>query len=135
MKLGQHREGAPAPERRPAAAEDELLGLDEEFDLADAAAPELDVVARHRDLVMPAHCMDLPLHGMHVGNGGEVEVFAPDERCEVLKECFAERDVPRDGARLDEGGALPVLPHGLVIGVRGGERTATGVEPGSGLRR
>ena len=53
---------------RPAAAEDELLRLHEELDLADAAASELDVVTRDRDLVVPAHRMDLPLHRVHVGD-------------------------------------------------------------------
>ena len=61
------------------AAENELLRLHEKLDLADAAASELDVVAGDRDLVVPAHGMDLPLHRMHVGDGGEVEIFAPDE--------------------------------------------------------
>ena len=43
-------ERARGPRRvRPAAAGDELLGLHEELDLADAAAPELDVVAGDRD--------------------------------------------------------------------------------------
>ena len=111
------------PRRRgPPAAEDELLGLDEELDLADAAAPELDVVAGDRDLVMAAHGVDLPLHRVHVGDRGEIEIFAPDERREVVEEALAEREVAGDRARLDEGGALPVLPDGLVIGVGGGER-------------
>ena len=50
--------------RRP--AEDELLGLDEELDLADAATPELDVVPGHCDLGMAAHRLDLTLHGMNI---------------------------------------------------------------------
>ena len=45
VQLGEHVERARAAHRRPPAAEDELLRLDEELDLADAAAPELDVVA------------------------------------------------------------------------------------------
>ena len=45
-----------------AAAGDQLLGLHEEFDLADAAAAELDVVALDRDLVVAAVGVDLPLH-------------------------------------------------------------------------
>ena len=49
----QEIEGLPRgahAQRRIAPAPDELLGLREEFDLADAAAPELDVVADHGDL-------------------------------------------------------------------------------------
>ena len=41
----QRRAGAAQPQRGVAAAEDELLGLGEELDLADAAAAQLDVVA------------------------------------------------------------------------------------------
>jgi hypothetical protein len=60
-------------------AGDELLRLHEEFDFADAAAPELDVVPLDRDLVVAAIGVDLTLHRVHVGNRGEVEVFPPDE--------------------------------------------------------
>ena len=62
-----------------AAADDELLGLDEELDLADAAAAELDVVALDRDLVVAPIGVDLPLHRVDVGDRGEVEILAPDE--------------------------------------------------------
>jgi hypothetical protein len=41
---------------RVAAAPDELLGLGEELDLADAAAAELDVVAGDRDRRVPPRC-------------------------------------------------------------------------------
>ena len=52
---------------------------DEKFDLADAAASELDVVALDRDLAMAAIGVDLALHGVDVGDRGEIEIFAPDE--------------------------------------------------------
>jgi hypothetical protein len=39
----QHLQRGAAAQGRIAAAGDQLLGLDEEFDLADAAAAELDV--------------------------------------------------------------------------------------------
>ena len=68
-----------------AAARDQLLGLREKFDLADAAAAELDVVAFDRDLAMAAIGVDLPLHGVHVGDRGEVEIFAPDERRKLVE--------------------------------------------------
>ena len=50
------------------AAGDELLGLHEELDLADAAAAELDVVALDRDLVVAAIGVDLALHRVDVGD-------------------------------------------------------------------
>src|SRR5262249_58697387 len=61
------------------AAGDELLRLDEEFDFADATAPQLDVVPLDRDFIVAAICVDLTLHRMHVGNCGEVEIFTPDK--------------------------------------------------------
>ena len=68
----QHVEGAPPPQIAIASPGDELLGLDEELDLADAAAAELDVVAGHGQRFVPAHGVDLPLHGVHVGDRREV---------------------------------------------------------------
>ena len=62
-----------------APAQDQLLGLGEEFDLADAAAPQLDVVARHRDLAMADMGMDLALDGLDVLDGGEIQIAPPDE--------------------------------------------------------
>ena len=69
-----------------AASGDQLLRLGEELDLADAAAPELDVVARDRDLAEALEGVDLPLHGVNVGDGGEVEVLAPDEGGQLVEE-------------------------------------------------
>ena len=68
------------------AARDQLLGLGEELDVADAAAPELDVVACDRNRAMALERMHAPLHGMDVGDGGEVEIFAPDEGRELAQE-------------------------------------------------
>ncbi len=68
------------------SAGDQLLGLDEELDLANAAAAELDVVAGDADAAEAAEGMDLALHGVDVGDGGEVEIAAPDERRQFLEE-------------------------------------------------
>ena len=100
---------------RIAAAGDQLLGLREELDLADAAAAELDVVALDRDLAVPAIGVDLPLHRVHVGDGGEVEIFAPDEGRQIVEQRLARRDVAGAGARLDHRRALPVLADALVV--------------------
>ena len=98
-----------------AAAGDELLGLHEELDLADAAAAELDVVAFDRDLAMAAIGVDLPLHVVDVGDGGEVEILAPDEGRQFAQQLLAGGDVAGAGARLDHGGALPVAADALVV--------------------
>ena len=118
----EHGERRTAAQRCVAAAEDELLGLDEEFDLADSAATELHVMPVHRDDAMALVRMDLPLDRVHVGERGEVVMLAPDERLELSEEDFPGLNVARGGPRLDEGGALPVLTHALVIGVCGFQR-------------
>ena len=117
MQFTQHFERARASHPGPPPAENELLSLDEKLDLANPAAPELDVVSRDDDALMPPYRMDLPFHRMDVGNRGIVEVLSPDERREVGKEAPAEREIARRRARLDQRGALPVLPERLVISV------------------
>ena len=94
---GERRERVAAAQFGVAAAGDELLGLDEELDLANAAAAELDVVALDRDVAVAAIGVDLPLHRVHVGNRGEVEIFAPDEGRQLAQQRLAGRDVA--GAR------------------------------------
>ena len=99
-----------------AARGDKLLGLREELDIADAATPELDIVACDRDLAVALMGMHAPLHGVDVGDGREVEIFAPDEGRELAQELFARVDIAGNDARLDQGGALPILAEALVIG-------------------
>ena len=119
--LGEHRQHL---HRRAAAqfgeppAGDELLRLDEELDLADAATSELDVVAPYRDLAMALVGMDLALDRMDVGDRREIHVFAPDIGLQFLEERIAGPQIARDRARLDHRGALPVLAAALVIGQR-----------------
>ena len=48
-ELYEHCSGLTAAQRPVASTGDQLLCLHEEFDLADAAAPALDVMAAHRD--------------------------------------------------------------------------------------
>ena len=76
----QHFARARAAKRRVAPTGDQLLRLHEELDLADAAAPALDVVAGDGDRAMPAMRVHLALDRMDVGDRREVEVPAPDER-------------------------------------------------------
>ncbi len=64
---------------------------------------------------MAAHGVDLPLEGVDLGDGREVEMAAPDEGAEFGQERVAGLDVARDRPRLDEGRALPILPDGLVV--------------------
>src|SRR6185436_11096345 len=94
-------------------------GLGEEFDLADAAATDFDVVAGDADGAKAPKGMDLPLHGMNVRDRGKVEVFAPDEGRQILQQVRARGEVAGDRARLDQGRPLPVLAEALVVVERG----------------
>ena len=74
------------------AAGNQLLGLREKLDLADAAAPDLDVVAFDRDLALAAKGLHLPLHVVNVGKRCEIQMLAPDERRDVGDQCLAGPD-------------------------------------------
>ena len=75
-------------------------------------------MAEHRDLAMALDRVDLALQRLDVGNGREIEIFAPDIGNEPVEELFAQRQIAGDGARLDHRGALPVLAHAFVIDSR-----------------
>ena len=115
----QRRHRLAVAQLRVTAAGDELLGLDEEFDLADAAAAELDVVALDRDLAVAAIGLDLALHLVNIAERGEIEILAPDERREAREHLLAGGHVAGTGARLDHRRTFPVLAPALVI-VEGG---------------
>ena len=79
-----------------AAADDELAGLGEELDLADAALAELQVVAGHLDRAGEALVgADAQPHVVGVLDRGEVEVAAPDEGAEAVEEGRAGGDARR----------------------------------------
>ena len=116
----EHRQRLAAAQRRIAAAGDQLLRLHEELDLADAAAAELDVVALDRDLVVAAVGVDLPLHRMHVGDRGEVEILAPDERRDLASGRPRRAAIsPAHGRALIIAARSQFWPTRLVVGERG----------------
>ncbi len=112
---GQHGDGAAAAQIAVPAAGDELLGLHEKLDLADAAAAELDVVTFDRDLAVTAIGVDLPLHFVDVGDGRVIEIFAPDEGRQIANQLLAGGDIAGARPRLDQRRALPVLAAAFVI--------------------
>ena len=84
---GQHverRQRLAAAQFRMAAARDQLLGLHEKLDLANAAATELDIEPFDRDFAVAFVGVDLPLHRVDVRDGGEIHVFPPHERATAL---------------------------------------------------
>src|SRR6516162_4794898 len=101
-----------------ASPSDELLSLDEKLDFANAAAAELDVVAFDGDLAVPPVGLNASLHRMNVGNRRVIEIFAPDEREQVLEKCIACLKVAGTRPRLNERGSFPVLTDAFVIAQR-----------------
>ena len=114
QRLQRHL-GLAGPERRHAAAGDQLLRLGKELDLANAAPTELDVVTLDRDRPVSLVDMDLPLDRMDVGDRRIVEILAEDEGHQLAQEILARGNVAGHGTGLDEGRPLPVLAAALVI--------------------
>ena len=105
-----------------AAAPDQLLGLGEEFDLANAAAAELDVVAFGDPGRAAAPAVDLAFDRVNILDRRIIQAFPPDERAEAVEKRLAGGDVAGDRARLDHRRALPILAEALVIGLGGQHR-------------
>ena len=97
-------------QRRRAAAGDQLLGLHEKLDLADAAAAELDVVAGDGDLLVAAKGVDLPLHRMHVGDRRMVEIAPPDEGESSFRNASPAARSPAQGRALMKAARSQVWP-------------------------
>ena len=100
---------------RDPAAQDQLLGLDEKLDLADAAAPDLDVVARHPDRAVAAVGVDLALDRVDVTDRRVIQETAPEERLEVGEEGGPRDPIAGDHPGLDQRRPLPVLAVPLVV--------------------
>ena len=92
------------------------MRLNEELDLPDAAAPQLHIVACDGNPLATFVAVDLAFDRVNVLNGIEIEVLAPDERAQLLKEGLAELQIAGYRARLYHGGTLPVLTDALVVG-------------------
>ena len=103
---------------RAAPAEDQLLHLRKELDLAHAAPAQLYVEIRRVQFRMAAMGVDLPLDRMDVGNRPIVEMPAPDIRLQIVEVGIASLCVARADARLDVRHALPVLTDAFVIAGR-----------------
>ncbi len=115
-----------------APALDQLLGLAEKFDLADAAAADLDVMPLQRDFRKALMGVDLRLDCLDIFDGGEIHGLAPDEGREEVNEFLTRREIPGDGPRLNHGGAFPVLSLAFVIDMGGADREGDGCRAGIG---
>ena len=108
----QRRQQLAAPQLRLAAAADQLQRLHQEFDLADAAGPALDVVGQFlaRDLGGNRR-----LHRAQAVERAEVQVTSIDKRPQRVEEAQAGLDVAGDRPRLLPGVALPVAAFVLEV--------------------
>ena len=104
------------PQRRIAAAMDQLVDLREELDLANAAAPALEVEAGAERLPLRMMVANAPRDAANLADRAEIERAAPDERPDRLEKCVAQRGVATCLACLDEGRALPGKRERLIIG-------------------
>jgi hypothetical protein len=107
------------PEAWVTTTPDQLLGLGEELDLANAAPADFHVVAGEGDGAAAAMRVDLPLDRMDVLDRREVEMLTPDIRHELAQERGTGLLVAGDRTRLDHRGAFPVLAQTLVIELGG----------------
>ena len=81
------------PYRRVTAAVDQLLDLDEELRLADAAAAALEVEAGAERLALRIMIADAQADVADFLDGAEIERAAPDEGADLVEESLAQRDV------------------------------------------
>ena len=72
---------------------DHLLDLDEELDLADAAAPALEVKARADVGALGKMIADPGGNLPHLLDHAEIERAPPHERLDRVEEALAERDI------------------------------------------
>ena len=120
-RRGERAQGLAGRDRAQAvvlAAPDQLVVLGEEFDLPDAAAPQLDVMAGCADVGVAVMGVNAPFHLVQVENGREVQVPSPHEGRDALQEGCPRLEVSGDGAGLDQRRTLPGLAARFVVVLR-----------------
>ncbi len=115
----ERRQQAGRAQRRFAPTADHLRELHDEFDLADPAGAELEVVGKilARDLRI-----DECLHFAQARERAVVEVAAENERTQRVEQLRRTAAIARDRARLDPRVAFPVATLALVIAFHRRER-------------
>ena len=92
------------------------MNLREELDLANPAAPALEVVAGAECLSLREMVADAVAHRTDFAQLPEIEAAPPDEGLDRGEEALAERAVARRGARADERRLLPRQRLRFIIG-------------------
>ncbi|MNX81695.1 hypothetical protein D3C86_1133900 [compost metagenome] len=105
-----------------APAQDQLLRLDVELDLADAAAPQLQIGPRRLQPFAGLVDVDLFLDRLDIQHRLVVQAAPPDVRDQRLQERRPLGRVPGADPRLDEGRPLPVLADRFIVGQGHGRR-------------
>src|SRR6516162_7295749 len=111
-----------SPQLTHAPTPDQLLGLGEEFDFADAAATGLDVMPLDGDSSAAAKGVDLTLDRVDILNGGKIEVFPPNERLQLAQKALPGDPVAGHRPGLDQRCPFPILADALIVGERGWHR-------------
>ncbi len=130
--LGQAEQGlerVPLAQPRVVAAVEQLQGLHDELDLADAAAPELDVAGA--PVAGPAAgqlAVDLTLHPADRRDHGRVDTGAIDDFADQLHEPDADALVARRHPRLEQRLALPRRRPLAVVGLVALDRQREGAD-------
>ena len=112
LQRGQHLEQRPLLQAEVAPAVNQLEGLGDELDLANAAGAELDVLAH---ALAPHFLLNQQLHRAQRLDGGEIQVAAIDEGAQHLQQFCPRGLIATHHARLDHGVALPVTTLVLVV--------------------
>ncbi len=110
------------PKRRVAPAMDQLVGLGEEFDLADAAAPLLEIEARPRYARPRILRPDPRTQAPDLVDSSEIQTASPDKGADGIEKRLAACDIARSGACTDKGGAFPSERRAFVMAGRRLER-------------
>ena len=118
-QIVQHRPDAAPAQFGLAPAVDQLEGLADEFDLADAARTELDVALQALAFDLAG---DQRLHPAQRLEGAVIQIAPVDERVQHLEQAFARGMVAGYHPGLDQGVALPLAAMGLVVIFQGAER-------------
>src|SRR3546814_15185487 len=109
---------------------DELMDLREKLDLANAAAPALQVEAGAERLPLREMVANPVAHRADFLELPEIEAAAPDEGLDRGEEILAEHAVARRGPAANERRLLPRPAFGFIIGDRGAVGRHDGRNPG-----
>src|SRR6266850_2638327 len=111
MQLLQREHGPTGAQPFFSPAIDALKALDKKFDIADAAAVDLDVDAARLECCLFATCADLLQRFERGLDGGKVDLLGVDARLNSADELPCQSLVSRRVTNLDQRLQLPIVRH------------------------